>query len=423
MSPVELLERAGTPRLLRMPARILFSSSLVGALVLALAPWRQTAHGDGRVIPYSPVDREQRIDAPVGGRLVRWLVAEGDVVKAGDPIVELVDVDEDYLHRLEQKRAAIFDQLEAAEARVTAYETQSAAYEDVRRMRIKAAVLDVDMAQQKLVASLERQRAVEAALDTAQRNAKRVADLHGEGFVSRRELELAELKVAEEETKVNAARAAVAEARSYVQASRANRLRAESEASATVASAEAERRKAHAEAAKAKEERAKIEVDISRQRAQLVTAPRAGTLLWLNHVVTGGVIKSGESLALLVPSGARQAAELWIDGNDVPLIKKGREVRLQFEGWPAVQFSGWPNVAVGTFRGSVLFIDPAGREDGRFRIMVVPAEPWPGREHLRQGVRVKGWVLLDEVRLGFEVWRQVNGFPPALESDGEAMEH
>jgi hypothetical protein len=27
---------------------------------------------------------------------------------------------------------------------------------------------------------------------------------------------------------------------------------------------------------------------------------------------------------------------------------------------------------------------------------------------------VKGWVLLDTVPLGFELWRQFNGFPPTV---------
>ncbi|MEY4170553.1 MAG: hypothetical protein RLZ94_1626, partial [Actinomycetota bacterium] len=33
---------------------------------------------------------------------------------------------------------------------------------------------------------------------------------------------------------------------------------------------------------------------------------------------------------------------------------------------------------------------------------------------LRQGVRVKAWVLLRTVPLWQEVWRQLNGFPPVV---------
>jgi membrane fusion protein, adhesin transport system len=107
-----------------------------------------------------------------------------------------------------------------------------------------------------------------------------------------------------------------------------------------------------------------------------------------------------------------------VHGNDAALISPGRHVRLQFEGWPAVQFAGWPSVAVGTFGGRVGFVDATDDGKGRFRVVVVPDpedEDWPSAQYLRQGVRAKGWVLLEQVRLGFELWRQFNGFPPALD--------
>nr|MCH9680528.1 transporter [Deltaproteobacteria bacterium] len=88
----------------------------------------------------------------------------------------------------------------------------------------------------------------------------------------------------------------------------------------------------------------------------------------------------------------------------------------QFEGWPAVQFVGWPSVAVGTFGGTVAFVDATDNGAGRFRVVVVPdgEEPWPAARYLRQGVRANGWVLLNQVSIGYELWRQFNGFPPAV---------
>ncbi|MCA9698896.1 MAG: transporter, partial [Myxococcales bacterium] len=110
------------------------------------------------------------------------------------------------------------------------------------------------------------------------------------------------------------------------------------------------------------------------------------------------------------------------EGKDGPLVTAGRKVRLQFQGWPAVQFVGWPSAAVGTFGGEVVFVDASADEYGRFRVVVLPDpedEPWPDSQWLRQGVRTNGWVLLDQVSLGFELWRQFNGFPPAVEPAGE----
>src|SRR5690606_23071943 len=133
-----------------------------------------------------------------------------------------------------------------------------------------------------------------------------------------------------------------------------------------------------------------------------------------------------------------------LNGNDMPLvharqvhedgtITEGSPVRLQFEGWPAVQFIGWPSVAVGTFGGEVIFVDATDNGMGRFRLVVAPKpdvivrggveriENWPGNRWLRQGVRVKGWVLLQQVPLWKEIWRQLNGFPPVV-ADAEPKE-
>jgi len=119
----------------------------------------------------------------------------------------------------------------------------------------------------------------------------------------------------------------------------------------------------------------------------------------------------------LVPETTDRAVEIWVNGNDAPLISAGSTVRLQFEGWPAVQFVGWPSVAVGTFGGKVALVDSTDDGQGKFRLLVVPDESeqaWPDARFLRQGVRAKGWVLLNQVSLGYEIWRQLNGFPPVI---------
>ncbi len=91
---------------------------------------------------------------------------------------------------------------------------------------------------------------------------------------------------------------------------------------------------------------------------------------------------------------------------------------MQFEGWPAIQFSGWPSVAVGTFGGEVVSVDSRDNGKGKFRVLVRPDpqdRAWPAERFLRQGVRANGWVLLNQVPLWFEVWRQLNGFPPVVD--------
>lgn len=172
-----------------------------------------------------------------------------------------------------------------------------------------------------------------------------------------------------------------------------------------------------AEVAAKEKDLADIQSKLSRQAMQQVVAPRSGQVMRIHFPQGGAVVKEGDTLVTLAPETENLVVELFVDGNDLPLLSVGRIVRLQFEGWPAIQFSGWPSVAVGTFGGVIKTIDQSDSGNGKFRILVEPDildTAWPARPILRQGVRAKGWILLDTVPLWYELWRRFNGFPPSL---------
>ncbi len=414
---LEVVQLAETPAVLRRPSLwlgIIFGVAMIG---LPLSPWQQSASGLGKVVAFAPVDREQVIEAPVKGRIVEWFVVEGQHVKTGDKIVELADIDPNYVQRLEANRSAALVRVGAAEEQALAYEAQVESLERAREVTIEAARLRVRMAEQKLQAVRETFEAEKQNFATAKLNVERVEQLFTEGLSSKRDLELAELTFAKSKAEMNKAQASVTEAESNVFAKQAELLQKGAEASAKVADARAKAQKAESDVAKAQEEATKIEVDLARQSSRIVTAPRDGAILRIVGSQGAKTVDVGSQLGILVPDTTSRAVELFVNGNDAPLITKGREVRLQFEGWPAVQFVGWPSVAVGTFAGKVAVVDALGRENGRFRIVVVPDESdeaWPEATYLRQGIKAKGWVLLNQVSLGYEVWRQLNGFPVSL---------
>ncbi len=156
------------------------------------------------------------------------------------------------------------------------------------------------------------------------------------------------------------------------------------------------------------------EIGLTRLSRQIVRAPLDGVVLNLVGSDKATLVKEGEVLATLAPVHIRRAVEIYVVGLDAALITPGRPARLVFEGWPAVQFSGWPAIAIGTFPGVVKSIDPVVSPDGSFRVLIVetPDEPWPSSQFLRLGGKARAWVLLGEVRLGYEVWRRLNNFPP-----------
>ena len=170
---------------------------------------------------------------------------------------------------------------------------------------------------------------------------------------------------------------------------------------------------------------AESSIKLSRQESQLILAPRDGIILKVLASDNSTAIKMGEKIASFAPILADPALELYVSGNDVPLIYPGRKVRVQFEGWPAIQFSGWPEVAVGTFGAVVSSVDSAVSENGMFRVIAVkePNEEWPDQRFLNHGAKVYGWVLLNKVRLGYEVWRQLNGFPPDFDKKAKLTKY
>jgi len=418
LTSLKLHDYASSPELPLRIGRWLGILLLLMGPLFAFVPWQQAIDGTGKVVAYSPTEREQDLHATVSGRIVKWHVVEGSRVKAGDPIADMADIDPDYLRRIEERLQADRDRIEAAAERLLVYDAQAKAYEQARQMKVQSMRLKGKMAAQKLKVAEQKAEVAAAALETSRLNLSRTRQLAEKGIASTRQLELASLEVAKAEAEANLTKAEVSEAQSSRLSAEAEVTQADAEGGAKVATAKAQVQKASAEQAYARGDVAKLEVERARQMAQVIVSPVDGTVVSIDGNLGGGVVKEGQHLAKIVPDTESRAVEVFVDGNDAPLITRGRKVRVQFEGWPALQFVGWPSVAVGTFGGIVSFIDPAATDaQGRVRVLIEPDESeneWPNAQYLRQQVRAKSWILLDNVTIGWEFWRQINGFPPSV---------
>lgn len=331
-TPKEMLELHDLPESSKLMTRLVVIFFLFMMVFLIAIPWQQTSDGSGKVMAYLPQDRVQNVHATVTGRIKQWFVKEGSFVKKGEPVMEIIDIDPNYMARLKVEFAASQSQYEAAQAVV------------------KTAKFDYD----------------------------RQTDLYSKGISSRKDMEQATIDY----------------------------KRAQSEEAAALANY------------------TQMQSRFSRQESQLVLAPTDGTIVRLLVGTSSVVVNQGDVVAIFVPKSEQLSAQIFIRGNDLPLVYEGRKVRLQFEGWPAIQFSGWPSVAVGTFGGVVSFVDQTATPEGLFRVIILPSpgEKWPESRFIRQGTRVNGWVLLNNVSLGYELWRQFNGFPPSLDAAPGALE-
>ncbi len=415
-SALPCLLMAEPARASRRVARLLGLMMILMPVGLAVLPWRQSVSGVGKVAAYAPLDRRTGIEAPISGRIAEWYVAEGAVVRKGDKVARISDNDTLYMSALESQREAIEQKLATASAEVGLYDSVTERFLEVREMSVRAAEASLESARQKVAAEEQEKAGAQATSEADRLQADRISRLITGGLASRRDWEQAEQKSRESSAKFLKAQASLKSAMSDSLAKEAYLAEIKSKTQADIEKCRAESQKCQGKVAEYNKELQDTAIKIRRQGTQSVTAPRDGTILRL--LVNQGTeqVKEGDAIAILVPDTTEMAVELLVDGNDAPLIHVGDPARLQFEGWPAVQFAGWPSVAVGTFGGRVALVDASDDGKGKFRIMIrpEPGKPWPSGRYLRQGVRAKGWVLLGEVRLGYELWRRVNGFPQSV---------
>lgn len=414
---ISLIQSVETPPRLRLWIKRM-AWLLVGLPVIFMfLPWQQNVIALGKVTAYSPSERVQTIDAPVSGLINRWLVQEGAQVKAGDLLLEISDTDPNFKQRLEAQRDNLRQKFLSKQDELNAYELQKQNLTAARDAKISAAQYKLDIANQKIRSSQEAVNAAQATVEAASLQVARLQRLFNDGLVSKRDLEVAERDHIIASRNLNAAQAQWQSAKAESSAALAEIQQIRSDTQAYLDSTSATINKIRGEMADSENSLHNSEISLARQHMQKIFAPRDGTIFRLPVNSQSQIIKQGDPLLVIVPHTSQRAVELWVDGRDAPLMTKHSVVRLEFEGWPAIQVPGWAQVGVGTFEGEVSFIDPTDNGTGHFRIMVVHKEgspDWPSARFLRQGISAKGWILLERVTIGYEIWRLLNGFPPRI---------
>ena len=384
-----------TPRGGKILAQFLLGFLLVFLITLFL-PWQQNIRGNGKVTALNPMNRPQTIEAVIAGRVQKWFVREGDLVKKGDTIVTISEVKEKYfdpqlLFRMQQQIIAKENSFNSKDQKANALMRQI----DALRQTMK---LKVEQSSAKLEAEKIRFQNAENQL---QRNKK----IYEAGNIPL-------TKFQEFQYKFQGSQADYLNAKLELDRVEAEYLDKISKAESELNSTRAEAFETQAEIAKARNEFTNTEM---RNAQYQILAPQDGFIVKAMKSGIAETIKEGDAICTIMPQISDVAVEMYVKAMDVPLISKGRKVRVQFDGWPALQFSGWPSVSVGTFGGEVRVIDYVNSKPGEFRILVVPDKDdqvWP--EQIRIGSGTKGWVMLNDVPVWYELWRQLNGFPPSL---------
>jgi len=412
----------------RIIAHWLIAIAIIGIIVLFL-PWQQNIRGSGSVTAFSPSDRPQTIETAIPGRIKEWKVREGQFVKEGDTILVLAEIKADYfdpdlLARLDEQVQSKALSIRSKQDKVNALGQQIESLKELLALKTEQNQNKITQKRFKVESDSIAWEAAKIDATIAQRQLNGAQVMYDSGLVALVKLEKARSKKQQTVAKrlaalnkYNAAKAELDIALLEVNTTRAEVIGKLSKAMSDRDATSADVFEGRASLAKLESKNANMQI---RSQQYFIVAPQDGYVVQALKSGIGETVKEGDPVVTIMPDEPLVAVEMFVKAMDVPLLDTGRHVRIQFDGWPALQFSGWPSVSVGTFGGTISVIDYVDSKEGKYRVLVVPDEttdpddePWP--KQLRQGSGIFGWVMLDEVPVWFEIWRQLNGFPPTVD--------
>jgi len=396
--------------------------ALLLVILLLFLPWTQNIKGAGNVTALKPNQRPQTIQTLISGRIQKWYVNEGDFVNKGDTILFISEIKEDYLDP--NLVANTKDQLDAKTLSVDSYtgkvgalDSQMASINNEKTLKIKQAENKLRQSVLKIKSDSMDLIAVKTQLKIATTQFNRSNQLHKEGLKPMTDVEEKRLKLQDVEAKIITQENKLLSSKNdYINAQvELNRIHAEY--SEKLAKAQSDQYTAVSNQLDAKVQVSKLKNQYANYKIRngmyYITAPQSG---YINRAIQSGIgenIKEGTPIVSIMPAQYDLAVETYVSATDLPLLQKGQHVRIWFDGWPSIVFSGWPNASYGTFGGTVYAIENFMGENGKYRILIAPDnkdKKWP--KDIRIGSGAQTIALLKNVPIWYEVWRNLNGFPP-----------
>jgi multidrug resistance efflux pump len=391
--------------------------------ILLFLPWTQNVRSRGSVTTLRQEQRPQELNSILPGKIIKWYVKEGDFVKAGDTILQIAEIKDDYLDpqlvdRTGQQIGAKQQSVQYYKNKVNATQNQIGAIGNNRSIKQVQLQNKVRQLLLKLQSDSVEVIAANNDFNIATKQYKRQQAMYDSGLVSLTQLEQrnaafqnASAKKISVENKLGNTRQDLLIARIETDAINQDYLE-------KLAKAQGEQFQSLSQIAGGQGDVAKLENQYSnysiRKGMYFITAPQNGQITKAKKAGIGEIIKDGEMLVEIVPDNIDYAVELFIAPMDLPLIAQGQKVQFLFDGFPAIVFSGWPNTSYGTFTGKVVVIENSVSYNGKFRILVTEDKAvkkrWP--KELKIGTGTQGFALLKNVPIWYELWRNINGFPP-----------
>jgi multidrug resistance efflux pump len=400
----------------------IFIIILIVIIVVLFLPWTQNIKARGNITTLQQEQRRQEVNTIIAGKVAKWWVKEGDSIEAGDTIMQLSEVKVEYLDPLllEKMRS----QIQAKTAAVEGYgkkgemaSKQEKALAELQLIKLDQLKVKQQQQQLKLISDSIELVAQNNELQIAKRQIDAAKNMLDEGVISLVDFERSKVAYQNAFAKKMTAENKYAQSKQETLALQFEQRSILQDYNDKIAKVNGEKYSASADQAAGIGDLAKLENNYAnydvRNKLYYIIAPQSGQITKAKKAGIGEYVKEGEMIVEIVPKNIQYAVELFIEPMDLPLISKGQKVRFIFDGFPAIVFSGWPNSSYGTFGGVITVIENGISDNGKFRVLVSedPYEKsWP--KQLRFGGGANGIALLKDVSIGYELWRNINGFPP-----------
>mgnify|MGYP000435018261 CR=1 FL=1 len=400
----------------------IFIGLLCGGLIILFIPWTQNINTTGVVTTQFQEQRPQQINSIIPGKIVKWWVKEGDFVQKGDTIVELADTKDDYLDPRLIERTE--DQVNAKKQKVDFYlskienaKSQITALEEGYRLKELSIKNKIQQLERKILIDSAELTAAKIDLEIGTSQINRANKLLADGIISLTDFEKRTQTFNKAKASFQEKQQKYLNAKQDIQITKIELNGFKQEYADKIFKLKGEIDNANSERSSVIAEVAKNENQLSnykiRGSQKWLIAPQTGQIIKAKKAGINEMVKEGEMIVEIVPKAFMYAVELFVKPMDLALLNIGQDVRLQFDGYPAIVFSGWPNSSYGTFAGKISAIESNRNENGKFRVLIIPEtseKNWPS--NLKIGTGAQGFALLKDVPIWYEFWRQLNGFPP-----------
>jgi len=395
---------------------------LLAGIITLFLPWTQNIKIKGNVSSLYQEQRPQQLNSPIPGRIIKWNVKNGDYVKKGDTLLQLSEIKDDYLDPLLVQRTE--EQVEAKkgvrdyyEAKVGTTKNQLQALNAARELKLNQLKIKISQLNNKLTGEEAELEAAKNELKLSEDQFARQKKMYDEGLVSLTQFQQRSISYQNSVAKKTASENKVAQTRQEILNTQIEQNSVVQDYTEKLSKIEGERFQSMGQIEGSDGDIAKLQNQVANYKARqglyFIIASQDGQIVQLNKAGIGEVLKDGENIGTIVPTTVDYAVEIYIKPVDLPLVKEGQRVTCIFDGFPAIVFSGWPDSSYGTFAGKVIAVESNISPNGLFKALVIEdkhEKRWPPK--IKMGTGVQGIAILNDVPIWYELWRNINGFPP-----------